>query len=180
MKVASITNYSKFNGLKNVSFGDDCGYVPSNYRYTNAMSDLSKKGYVVEGADNRSAFAKLHNDINNFLNRLVNSKQGEWSEIVSTKSYYSEEGAPKYSVHRWEMTKENFVNFMTRFWEKNKSNSFVDEKASVTNFLVNCEGMKKPGFFQMFSSKYAEYFEKSELLMQFIKKFIKTGQCRSR
>ena len=76
------------------------------------------------------------------------------------------------------MPKEEFVSLLTRFWEANKGNRFVDIKLAITNFLTNSEGLTKPGFFQMFSSKAVEYNSKSNILDSVVSMFLKQGKHR--
>ena len=86
----------------------------------------------------------------------------------------------KYTVSEWELPRDTFSSLLTRFWEKNKTNNFSDVKGSVTNFLTNVEGMEKPGFFQSFMSKFADYFKKEGVLTDVVKIFLKDGKHRLR
>lgn len=176
MLVQSIPSYAV--SRRNVSFGDDC-YAPSSYRPKNAMNDLKAHGYEIHGNGTRDAFEKLYDDVNSVLSTMARSKDGVWKRDYE-RGVRTYDNTLKYTVSEWELPRDTFSSLLTRFWEKNKTNNFSDIKGSVTNFLTNVEGMEKPGFFQSFMSKFADYFKKEGVLTDVVKIFLKDGKHRLR
>ncbi len=179
MEVKSLTGYrqSTVRSKRNVSFGDDCGYIPNSYTTTNAMSDMKKKGYVIQGINTRDAFVRMYNDVNGELAYRASMPDSMWyKEYLQNGNSYDD--SIKYTVQDWKLQRDDFVGMMTRFWQKNKNSKFNNIKEMVTDFLTNSEGLQKPNFFQMFSSKFANYLEKKSVLTDVINFFLKDGRHR--
>lgn len=184
MQVRNLTNVSLRPNLytvsnkRNISFGDDCGYVPDWYRPSDAMKDMKNKGYVIQGINTKDAFDRLYNDVNCELNLRASMPDAVWIKEYQSNAAYQDNRKIKYTVHNMSLEKEDFSSMLTRFWQKNKNNAFNDVKGTVTDFLTNTEGMKKPNFFQMFMAKFANYIEKQTILTDVVKCFLKEGRHR--
>lgn len=159
-----------FTNKRQVAFGD--GSMPNAFGHYEAMERLKNKGYIIKGSDNKDAFGKLYDDVNDSFEAMVRSKKGVYSENYSP-SWNNE---PDFVVHKWDVQRDKFVNVLSKFWEKNKHSKINDVDSAVTNFLVNTEGLQKPGFFQRFSSRFAEYVHLESILEDVTKMFIKTGK----
>ena len=175
MLVQSVSSYSP---KRNISFGDEC-YVPNSYRPANAMNDLKKHGYVIQGNGTRDAFERLYDDVNSVLSTMARTKDGVWKKDYD-RGVRAYDNTLKYTVSEWELPRDTFSGLLTRFWEKNKTSNLSDVKSSVTNFLTTSEGMQKPGYFQSFMSKFADYLNKETVLTNVIKTFLKDGHHRLR
>ena len=170
MKIMSYAPNYSIN--KKISFGDDVGYVPNQFRTTQAMEEMSKNGYVVRGVNTKDAFERLYTDVDAVLNATEAKPYA-----ISNKTYQQNSNVGKnikYIVKRWEMAKEDFANMMTKFW--NTSNKNIQAKEVATEFLTKTEGMKKPNFFQMFLPKYTEYLTKEGIIQDVVKYFLKEGK----
>ncbi|MBE7711338.1 MAG: hypothetical protein E7Z92_04270 [Cyanobacteria bacterium SIG31] len=160
-----------------LTFRDDDTYFPPSYDYSDAMGDLNKRGYILQGKDSRDAFERLYQDVDNVLTETATNPTGVWYKDWANGFRFNDKSV-KHAVQQWDMKKEEFVSLLSRFWESNKGNRFVDTKLAITNFLTNSEGLTKPGFFQMFSSKAAEYNKKFYTINNVISNFLKTGKHR--
>ena len=171
MKVMSYTA-SSYASAKKISFGDDCGYVPSTYNRANAMEEMSKNGYIIRGTNTKDAFTRLYSDVDAVLNYTERKPNA-----ISYKAYQENSNVStniKYLVRRWDMAKEDFANMMTKFWNTSKNN--IQSKDVVTEFLTKTEGMKKPNFFQMFLPKYTDYLTKNSIIDDVVRLFLKNGK----
>lgn len=157
---------------KKISFGDDCGYVPNQFRTTQAMEEMSKNNYVIRGTSTKDAFTRFYNDVDAVLNATERKPYA-----ISNKEFQQNSNVGrniKYVVKRWDMAKEDFANMMTKFWNSSKNN--IQSKEVVTEFLTKTEGMKKPNFFQMFFPKYTEYLTKDGIIKDVVNYFLKEGK----
>ena len=157
---------------KKVSFGDDPGYIPNSFRVENAMEQMSKEGYIVRGTSTKDAFERLYTDVDGVL--LKTSRRPDAITIEQARQTSSIDRNIKYMVEKWEMTKSDFSNMMTSFWNGHKNK--VQEKNVIYEFLAQHEGLSKPNFFQRFTSKYQNYMVKENILENVIKFFLKNGK----
>ena len=186
MEVRSLTMYAP-NSLnrntvskRNISFGDYCGYIPNRYDYSDAMENMKKRGYVIQGYNNKNAFERLYDDVAGQLANRASKSDAVWIEEYRANSDYQDNRAIKDIVCKWKLAKEDVAGLLTRFWERNKNDKFNNTNAAVKNFLINSEGMKKPNFFQMFMPKFATYIERDALLTTVVNIFLKEGRHRLR
>ena len=131
------------------------------------------------GSGTRDAFERLYDDVNSVLSTMARTKDGVWKKDYD-RGVRAYDNTLKYTVSEWELPRDTFSGLLTRFWEKNKTSNLSDVKSSVTNFLTTSEGMQKPGFFQSFMSKFADYLNKETVLTNVIKTFLKDGHHRLR
>lgn len=171
MKLQSVTaNYSSVNNSrKNVSFGDDVG--GQIFTYKQAMAKLRDHKYVVKGYNNMDAFGTLYDEVNNVLRITRLADQQKKRSIFTTSS--------EYEVVNWDMNREKFVSTMSKFWETCKGELSKIKEAGkpldnlMEKFLVNVEGMKKPGFWAGLLG--GEYYDKMGAMEAVFTNFIKTG-----
>lgn len=169
MKVATISAHQ-------VNFKDDNTYLPPKYDEFDAMRDLKQEGYTLKGPIAKDAFEKLYTDVDTRLAKVAEPPTGVWfSEHIQTGKGIGDRKV-KYAVDKWSLTKDEFTKLLTRFWEDNKLSNFNDVKLAITNFLTNREGLAKPSFWQIFSSKFTEYNIKSATISNVVENFIKTGK----
>ena len=138
------------------------------------MFDLRDKGYVLSGSSNLDAFERLYDKVDLELKQTANSTSGVWLKDLSQGNRFNDRTVKK-AVVPWEITKNEFAALLNRFWNLNKDNKFVDVKLAITNFLTNSEGLKKPSFFQMFSSKSFEYTKRANAISMVVYNFLKPG-----
>ena len=163
---------------RNVSFGDDCGYTPEWYKPSNAMTDMKNKGYIIQGYDNRDAFERFYDDVSKELAVRASKPDAVWFSEYQKNPAYQDNRAIKRTVHNWNFSREDVTGLLSRFWDRNKGKSIYNTKETVTDFLTNSEGLKKPNFFQMFLPKFTPYLEKDNLLTDVVKLFLKDGRYR--
>lgn len=156
---------------KNISFGDDCGYVPNSFRPSNAMKEMRRNGYIIRGVNTKDAFERFYDDVNHVLNATEKKP-----EAISQAEFLKNPNVDrriKFVVKRWDMAKNDFANMMTKFWNVGKNN--IQSKEVVADFLTKTEGMKKPNFFQSFLPKYTEYLKKEGVIQDVVYYFLKDG-----
>lgn len=167
-----------------VSFRDDGTYVPPIYDGANAMVTLKNKGYMISGTTNYDAFERLHKDIVTDLENLANSPKGVWAHKWAEGVKYNDRSV-KYIVAQFGMRRDEFAKTLTEFWELNKTNPFHDMKNSISNYLVNYKGLKKPSFFQNALNSIGlhnfvknDYIRLSNVIGNVTTLFLKTKQHR--
>lgn len=172
MKIQSVASSYPIssNSHKNVSFGDDVGGEIFNYK--NAMAKLKEHKYVVKGYSTQDAFGTLYDDVNNVLRVTKLADDQTKRSFLSTST--------KYEVVRWDLSREKFVETMTKFWEHCKNEvSKIKESGPqleqlIEKFMTNIEGTKKPGFWSgMFFG--GEYYDKQGAIRTVFENFLKTG-----
>lgn len=170
MKVQSISS-ANFNNSRNLTFGD--GQISDNFGPREAMEKLRKEGYVLKGNNNREAFERLYDKIDDTYAALIKDKKAVEYDKYTPKVFGSE---PDYLIMRSKVQRKEFADVMMRFWDKNRGAKIIDVDTAVKNFLVNSEGMEKPNFFQRFSSRFAKYIDLETILESVTNNFIKTGK----
>lgn len=168
MKVATISAHQ-------VNFKDENMYIPPSYSEHDAMREMSKEGYVLKGSIAKDAFEKFYDDIDNRLKETAKPPKGVWHHNYIQGEGFNDRKI-KYVVEKWDMSKKDFATLLTKFWDDNKSSSFKDVKLAITNFLTNREGLAKPSFWQIFSTKFTEYNMKSNILENVTNLFLKAGK----
>ena len=170
MKIQSISS-ANFNNSRNLTFGD--GQVSDNFGPRESMEKLRKDGYLLKGSNNRDAFEKLYDKIDDTYAGLINSKKAVEYEKYKPSVFGSE---PDYLIMRSKVQKKEFADVMMRFWDNIRGSKVTDVDTAVKNFLVNAEGMERPNFFQRFSSRFAKYIDLETILESVTNNFIKTGK----
>ena len=160
-----------------ITFRDDNTYIPPSYSAYDAMADLSKQGYIIQGNSTKDAFEKAHDEINNELERKAKAADGVWHDDLAQGYRYNDRSV-KRAVVKWTMPKEDFSALLTRFWEVNKTNPFRNVKESIANFLINYEGLSKPSFFEKIKEIFnpSKYTIQESLLEKVTNSFLKNGQ----
>ena len=160
-----------------ITFRDDNTYIPPSYSAYDAMADLSKQGYIIQGNSTKDAFEKAHDEINKELERKANAPDGVWEVDLAQGHRYNDRSV-KRAVVKWTLPKEDFSGLLTRFWSVNNSNSFKNIKESIANFLINYEGLEKPSFFTRIKEIFnpSKYTRQEMLLENVTNLFLKKGQ----
>lgn len=160
---------------KQVTFRDDDTYMPPSYDAGDAMIDLSRRGYVIKGQTTRDAFEKLHDDITSEINKTATAPSGVWFNDWAN-GYRFNDKTVKFAVKKWGMKKEDFASLLTRFWEANRGNRFINQEQAISNFLTNFEGLSKPSFFENLFSRPTEYISKKIVIDNIVTLFLKNGK----
>ena len=171
MKIAA---YKSTNSIqRQISFGDDCGYVPNQFKSQHAMEKMSKEGYIIRGINTKDAFERLYADVDGVLKQTADRPDTITIEQFKQGTVKANSNT-KYMVGKWEMAKAEFSNMMTSFW--NASKNKINSKNVVADFLTQSEGLSKPNFFQRLGSKYEKYILKEGVIENVVKFFLKDGK----
>jgi hypothetical protein len=164
---------------RQVTFRDDDTYMPPFYDAGHAMTELSEKGYILQGKTTQDAFEKLHDDVNALLKEKATASTGVWHHDWVNGVRYNDKSL-KQVVVRWGEKKDEFAGMLTRFWESNKFNKFVNIKQTVANYLTNFEGIQPPSFFEKIFSRHEsmKYINKEVDISNVIYLFLKPGKHR--
>lgn len=165
---------------KAVSFRDDTNFY-THYHVKDAMSDLSEKGYKIDGDNNTDAFGKLYHDVNNQLKTIAEAPSSMWGdEYVHGHPRY-EDGSVYVLVERMEYDRNFFAGLLDRFWARNKDVKPEKLSEAIDPFLELHENTPVPSFWQrirswLWAGDFKEYFKKEAILSDVVDVFLKEGK----
>lgn len=164
-----------------VTFKDDTNFY-THYHVVDAISDLSEKGYKIEGNSNTDAFVKLYCDVNSRLKEVAEAPSSMWGdEYVHGHPRYND-GTVHVLVERMSCDVRSFAGLLNRFWAHNKNVKPEKLIEAIDPFLELHENVPVPNFWQRLGSilnvtaKFNEYFQKENILSGVVEGFLVKGK----